>query len=142
MPNVAEIMTTDVQVIQPEESLRQAATLMQRFDIGALPVCNGKRLLGMLTDRDIAVYGVAEGLNPDEACVSDVMTENVEYCTTDQDAQEVMRLMGNKQVRRLPVIDADENLVGIVSLGDLAVRQAGHVDEAVRQVSEPGNPNR
>jgi CBS domain-containing protein len=139
MPNVSEIMTTDVQVIQPQESLRRAATLMQELDIGALPVCDGVRLQGMLTDRDITVYGVAEGLDPDSACVSDVMTENVEYCTADQDTQQVMRLMGEKQIRRLPVVDADKNLVGIVSLGDLAVRQNEHIDDTVRKVSAPGN---
>ena len=141
MPNVAEVMTTDVQVVQPQESLRRAASLMQELDIGVLPVCDGERLQGMLTDRDITIYGVAEGLNPYKACVSDVMTEDVEYCTADQDVQEVMRLMGDKQVRRLPVVDADKKLVGIVSLGDLAVRQNGHIDRTVRQVSEPGNPS-
>jgi CBS domain-containing protein len=141
MPNVSEIMTTNVQVIQPQESLRRAATLMQELDIGALPVCDGQRLLGMLTDRDITVYGVAQGMNPDECCVSDVMTEHVEYCTTDQDTDQVMRLMGEKQVRRLPVVDGDKNLIGIVSLGDLAVRQDGHIDRTVRQISEPGKPS-
>ena len=140
MPNVAEVMTTGVQVVQPQESLRRAASLMQELDIGVLPVCDGERLQGMLTDRDITIYGVAEGLNPDEACVSDVMTEDVEYCTADQDVQVVMRLMGDKQVRRLPVVDADKKLVGIVSLGDLAVRQDGHIDRTVREISEPGNP--
>jgi CBS domain-containing protein len=139
MPNVSEIMTTNVQVIQPQESLRRAATLIQELDIGALPVCDGQRLLGMLTDRDITVYGVAQGMNPDECCVSDVMTEHVEYCTTDQDTDQVMRLMGEKQVRRLPVVD--KNLIGIVSLGDLAVRQDGHIDRTVRQISEPGKPS-
>ena len=140
MPTVSDIMTTEVQVIQPQETLRRAATLMQELDIGALPVCDGVRLQGMLTDRDITVYGVAEGLDPDSACVSDVMTENVEYCTADQDTQDVMRLMGDKQIRRLPVVDAEKNLIGIVSLGDLAVRQDEHIDDTVRQVSQPGNP--
>ena len=140
MPNVADIMTTDVQVVEPQDTLRHAATLMQTLDIGALPVCDGQRLLGMVTDRDIAIYGVAEGLNPDEACVSDVMTETVEVCTAQQDTEEVMRLMGDKQVRRLPVVDTDHHVVGIVSLGDLALRQPGHVDQMVREVSEPGNP--
>lgn len=137
MPNVSDIMTTDVQVIQPQETLRRAATLMQELDIGALPVCDGLRLQGMLTDRDITVFGVAQGLNPDDACVSDVMTEDIVYCTGDQDAKEAMRLMGDNQVRRLPVVDSDRNLVGIISLGDLAVRQRGHVDQALREVSEP-----
>jgi len=141
MPNVSDIMTTNVQVVQPQQSLRQAATLMQELDIGALPVCDGLRLLGMLTDRDITVYGVAEGLDPDKACVSDVMTEHIEYCMADQDTEDVMRLMGDKQVRRLPVVDTDKNLVGIVSLGDLAVRQSGHIDRTVRKISEPGNPS-
>lgn len=142
MPQVSDIMTTDVQVVQPQESLRRAASLMQQFDIGALPVCDGERLRGMLTDRDITVHGVAEGLNPDQACVSDVMTEAVEYCTADQDVDDVMRLMGDKQVRRLPVVDSERKLVGIVSLGDLAVRQRGDIDRTVRAVSEPGNTPR
>jgi len=139
MPHVSDIMTTEVHVIQPQESLRQAATLMQELDIGALPVCDGQRLLGMLTDRDITVYGVAQGLDPDASCVSDVMTEHIEYCMADQDIDDVMRQMGDKQVRRLPVVDADKNLVGIVSLGDLAVRQADHIDKTVRDISEPGS---
>ena len=141
MPNVSDIMTTNVQIVQPQQSLREAAMLMQELDIGALPVCAGTRLLGMLTDRDITIYGVAEGLIPDQACVSDVMTEHIEYCMAEQDTDEVMRLMGDKQVRRLPVIDTDKNLIGIVSLGDLAVRQPGHIDRTVREISEPGNPS-
>jgi CBS domain-containing protein len=139
MPNISDIMTTEVQVVQPQESLRQAATLMQELDIGSLPVCDGERLLGMLTDRDITVYGVAQGLDPDASCVSDVMTDHIEYCTADQDVDEVMRQMGDKQVRRLPVIDADKNLIGIVSLGDLAVRQSDRIDRTVRDISQPGS---
>jgi CBS domain-containing protein len=138
MTRVSDIMTTEVQVIQPQESLRQAALLMRSLDIGALPVCDGERLLGMITDRDITVRGVADGLDPDKACVSDVMSGDLQYCTEDQDPLEVMRLMGDHQVRRLPVIDLDKRLVGIVSLGDMALRQPGHVDQAVREISEPG----
>lgn len=138
MLSVVEIMTTDVQVIGPQETLRKAAMTMRDFDIGSLPVCNGQRLLGMLTDRDITIYGIADGLNADEACVSDVMTENIQFCTADQDVEEVMRLMGEQQIRRLPVIDAERKLIGIVSLGDMAVRQSGDVDETVRRISSPG----
>jgi CBS domain-containing protein len=138
MTFVSEIMSTDVQVVEPQETLRRAARLMQELDVGALPVCDGERLLGMLTDRDITVRGVAEGLDPEEACVSDVMTEGVEFCTEDQDSAEVMRLMGDRQVRRLPVVDRDQKLVGIVSLADLALRQDAHIDRAVREISEPG----
>jgi len=138
MSNVSEIMSKQVHVIEPQESLRRAARLMSELQVGSLPVCNGERLMGMLTDRDITVRGVAEGLHPDQACVSDVMTREVEFCTEDQDAEEVMRQMGDKQVRRLPVVDVDHNLVGIVSLGDMALRQPGHIDQTVREISEPG----
>jgi len=137
MSTVAEIMSTDVRTIQPQESLRRAAQCMQELDVGALPVCDGERLLGMLTDRDITVRGIADGLNPDQACVSDIMSPQVEYCTADQDAADAKRLMGSKQLRRLPVVDKDQRLVGIVSLGDLATREAGHIDEALREISEP-----
>ena len=138
MTQVADIMSTDVTVIEPQQSLRVAAQLMKQLDVGSLPVCNGKRLLGMLTDRDIAVRAVAEGLAPDSTCVSDVMTPDVEYCTDEQDTQEVMRQMGDKQLRRLPVVDGDRMLVGIVSLGDLATRQRSDIDDTVRAISEPG----
>jgi len=138
MSNVSDIMSTDVHSIEPQETLREAAKRMQALDVGALPVCSGRQLLGMVTDRDITVRGVAEGLHPDQACVSDVMSSSIEFCTAEQDTQEVMRLMGNKQVRRLPVVDEHGKLVGIVSLADLALRQPGHIDETVRQISEPG----
>lgn len=138
MPHVSDIMSTNVQVIGPEDSLRHAAERMQALDVGALPVCDGKHVLGMLTDRDIVVRGVAEGLDPDEACVSDVMSSAVACCTEDQDTEDVMRLMGDKQIRRLPVVDADKKLVGIVTMADLAVRQSGHIDQTMRRISEPG----
>jgi CBS domain-containing protein len=138
MPKIADIMSTDVRTVQPQDSLRRAAQCMQELDVGALPVCDGERLLGMVTDRDIAVRAIADGLNPDEACVSDIMTPDVQFCTTEQDAEEAKRLMGARQVRRLPVIDDNRRLVGIVSLGDLATRQSGHIDRAVREISEPG----
>jgi len=142
MTTLADIMSTQVRTIQPQESLRRAAQCMQEFDIGALPVCDGERLLGMLTDRDITVRGIADGLNPDQACVSDIMSPEVEYCTVDQDAEDAKRLMGAKQLRRLPVLDKDRRLVGIVSLGDLATRETGHIDAALREISEPGRPAR
>jgi CBS domain-containing protein len=137
MSKIADIMSTDVRTVQPQDSLRRAAQCMQELDVGALPVCDGERLLGMVTDRDIAVRAIADGLNPDEACVSDIMTPDVAFCTADQDAEEAKRLMGARQVRRLPVIDDSRRLVGIVSLGDLATRQTGHIDRAVREISEP-----
>ncbi|MCK7500845.1 MAG: CBS domain-containing protein [Comamonadaceae bacterium] len=124
MTTVSEIMTTDVQVIEPDETLQRAAQIMQDLDVGALPVCSGRQLLGMVTDRDITVRGVASGLSPTSACVSDVMTQEAQSCGVDQDTDEVMRLMGELQVRRMPVVDADRQLVGIVSLGDLGAAPA------------------
>jgi CBS domain-containing protein len=138
MSRIADIMSTDVRTIQPQESLRRAAQCMQELDVGALPVCDGERLLGMLTDRDIVVRAIADGLDPDQACVSDVMSPDLEYCTADQDTEDAKRLMGARQLRRLPIIDANRKLVGIVSLGDLAVRDTGHIDDALRDISEPG----
>lgn len=139
--NVSEIMTTDVRMIGPQETLQHAAQMMDEMDVGALPVCDGRRLLGMVTDRDITVRGTAAGLAPEKACVSDVMTTGTEWCTEDQDTEEVMRLMGDAQVRRLPVINAEREVVGIVSLGDLATKQPGHVDRAVRDISTPSEPD-
>ena len=137
MPIVNEVMTTDVQVIAPEATLREAAQMMLILDVGALPVCQGSKLLGMVTDRDITVRGVAAGLSSDVACVADVMTKDLEFCTEDQDTEEVMHTMGYAQVRRLPVVNMDGGLVGIVSLGDMARRQPGPVDQTVRDISEP-----
>lgn len=137
MPIVNEIMSTEVQLIAPGATLRQAAQMMLDLDLGALPVCEGSRLLGMVTDRDITVRGVAAGLSPETACVADVMTQALEFCTEDQDTQDVMQTMGHAQVRRLPVVNMAGELVGIVSLGDMARRQPGPVDQAVRDISEP-----
>lgn len=139
--NVSEIMTTDVQMIGPQETLQHAAQMMDQLNVGALPVCDGRRLLGMVTDRDITVRGTAAGLAPGDACVSDVMTGGTEWCTEDQDTEEVMRVMGEAQVRRLPVINANREVVGIVSLGDLATKQPGHIDRTVREISTPSEPD-
>ena len=139
MSKIADIMSTDVKTVQPQESLRRAAQYMQELDVGALPVCDGERLLGMLTDRDITVRGIADGMDPDHACVSDIMTAEVDYVMADQDVEDAKRLMGERQIRRLPVVDAARRLVGIVSLADLALRDGGDMDRAVREISEPTN---
>jgi CBS domain-containing protein len=141
MSTIADIMTTDVQVVGPDDTLQLAAQLMDQLNVGSLPVCNGKHLLGMVTDRDITVRGTAKNLLPDQAHVSSVMTSEVEFCTNDQDAQEVLLAMGKAQVRRLPVINVERQLVGIVSIGDLATRQPGPVDEAVSAISTPSEPD-
>lgn len=141
MTQVSEIMTTNVQVVGPEQSLQTAAQFMDQLNVGALPVCDGKRLLGMVTDRDITIRGTAAGLAPGAACVSDVMTERAVWCSQAQDIDEVMRMMGDAQVRRMPVLNDRQELVGIVSLGDLATRQSGHIDRAAREISSPSEPD-
>jgi len=93
MPTVAEIMTTDVQLIGPQDSLQQAAQLMDQLNVGSLPVCEGRRLIGMVTDRDMTVRGTAAGLVPAQARVSEVMTVGVQWCTEDRDTAEVMKTM-------------------------------------------------
>jgi CBS domain-containing protein len=141
MSTIADIMTTDVQVVGPDDTLQRAAQLMDQLNVGSLPVCDGKHLLGMVTDRDITVRGTAMNLAAGGARVSAVMTGAVEFCTDDQDPQEVLLLMGKAQVRRLPVINAERQLVGIVAIGDLATKQPGPVDGAVSAISTPSEPD-
>jgi CBS domain-containing protein len=133
-----------VEVIHPEATLQEAARKMKGLDIGPLPVCTGKQLEGMLTDRDITVRAVAEGRDPRTTKVQEVMTGDVVYAFEDQDLSEAARLMEECQIRRVVVLDRDKQLVGIVSLGDLAVhtgndRQAG---KTLGRVSEPAEPKR
>ena len=136
---VSELMTSNVQTVNPEQPIREAAQFMLREDAGAMPVCDGERLIGMVTDRDIAVRGVAEGLGP-ETPVREVMTEEALFCWDDDDVDAVAVKMSDAQVRRFPVVSRDDNrLVGIVSLGDLS--QGDHDDAAqaaLEGITEPG----
>jgi CBS domain-containing protein len=136
---VSDCMTRDVRISAPQQTIRDAAKLMAELDVGILPVGENDRLIGMVTDRDIAIRGVARGCSPD-APVREVMTDDVKYCFMDQSIEEVSHNMGDIQVRRLPVVDRNKRLVGIVSLSDIAngdgaVEQAG---EALRDISQPG----
>ena len=142
MPKISEVMTRGVEVIRPAETLQRAAQRMDELNVGALPVCEGESLVGMITDRDITVRATAAGLDPNETPVSDVMTEQTRWCTEEQSVDEVMRQMSDVQIRRLPVLNGAHELVGIVSLGDLAVRQSGHIDGALREISSPSEPDR
>lgn len=137
MTRIAEIMTRSVAVVGRDETLQAAARRMREMDVGALPVTDGKALVGMVTDRDITVRGVAEGMVAQESLVSDVMTEEVRWCRPDDTIQQVMAQMGDEQVRRLAVLDAANEIVGIVALGDIATRQSAHTDEALREISTP-----
>ncbi|HEV7912900.1 MAG TPA: CBS domain-containing protein [Albitalea sp.] len=142
MTRISEVMTRGVEVIAPGESLQRAAQLMDELNVGALPVCDGETLVGMITDRDITVRATAAGMEPDAHCVFEVMTEQTRWCTEDQSTDDVMKQMGDVQIRRLPVLDEQRRVIGIVSLGDLATRQPEHTDEVLRDVSWPSEPDR
>ena len=135
---VSDAMTRDVRVANAEETIEQAARLMAGLDAGMLPVGENNRLVGTITDRDIAVRAVAQGKGP-ETKVRDVMTDDVKYCFADQQIDEVTANMGDIQVRRLPVLDRDKQLVGILSLGDVAATAGdGAAGEALAGISRPG----
>jgi CBS domain-containing protein len=135
---VKQAMTSEVRVASPDQTIREAAQLMAELDAGALPVAENDRLVGMITDRDIAVRAVAEGL-PADTLISEIMSREVLYCFEDQALDDVARNMGQVQVRRLPVVNRDKRLVGIVSFADLArTEQPTTVGRAVSHVSEPG----
>jgi CBS domain-containing protein len=140
---VSEAMTRQVKICTPGQTIREVAKTMAEIDAGALPVGENDRLIGMITDRDIAVRGVAQGKGPDTP-VREVMSEHVEYCYDDEDLDRVAQGMADVRVRRLPVVNREKRLVGILSLGDVA-RKDGHrevVAETVAGVSMPGGPHR
>lgn len=142
MPTVRDVMTTEVEVVTPTDTLQRAAQMMHRLNVGALPVCNGNEVLGMITDRDIAVRSVAMGWSPRDSRVEQVMTQPASHCKPEQSVESAMKMMADLQVRRLPVIDADKSLVGIVSLGDMAMRESLDTAPTLRQISEPSEPVR
>jgi|SRR4051812_954993 len=136
---VKEIMTHNVAVVSPGDTLEQAARKMEELDVGPMPVCEGNRVVGMLTDRDITVRATAAGCDPKTTLVSDAMSQDIVSCYEDQDVQDAARLMKEKQVRRLLVLSRTNQLVGIVSLGDLAT-EAGpgaQSGEVLKEVSQP-----
>ncbi len=136
---ISECMTADVEVVRPDQPIREAAQFMLRNDAGSMPVCDGERLVGMITDRDITVRAVAEGRGPDTP-VRDAMTDHVDYCFEDDEVEKVAIKMSDSQIRRMPVIGReDKKLVGIVSLGDLT--RSDHDDAAqiaLEGVTDPG----
>ena len=138
MTTIADIMTRSIATVQRDETLQAAARRMQEMDVGSLPVVDGRAIAGIVTDRDIAVRGVAQGMIPQEAVVADVMTEEVRFCRDDDSVEKVLEEMGDLQVRRLPVLDANNEIVGIVALADMATRQSADTDETLREISTPG----
>ncbi|WP_261508725.1 CBS domain-containing protein [Burkholderia multivorans] len=135
MHRVNEIMSQDVVRIAPTDSIRHAAELMARYDIGALPVCDNNRLVGMVTDRDLAVRAVSAGKPPDTR-VHEVASGPIEWCFDDDSLDEIQRYMADAQLRRLPVVDHDKRLVGMLSLADIATRTAGPSRDALANTLE------
>ena len=134
---VRDAMSPDVQLCTPDDTLKDAAEAMAALGVGLLPVTDNERLVGMISDRDIAVRGVALGRGPDSR-VGDVMTAEVKYCYGDQEIDEIAANMGDIQVRRLPVLDRDKKLIGIIALGDIARAQADNTGEALSRISRLG----
>jgi CBS domain-containing protein len=141
---LGEIMTRDVEVIGSNAPLKEAAAKMKEFDVGLIPVCDGDRLTGTLTDRDITVRATAEGKNPSKTKVSAIMSTDIAYCYEDQEIEEAVSLMEARQIRRLPILNRDKHLVGIVALGDLAMHAGQNelVGETLKEVSRPAAPRR
>jgi CBS-domain-containing membrane protein len=138
MTRVGEIMTRSVATVNRDESLQAAAKRMRELDVGSLPVVDGRTVVGIVTDRDIVIRGVAENLAAQKALVADVMTADVRWCREDDSVDEVMAEMGDAKVRRIPVLNAADEIVGIVALADVATRQSSHTDKTLREISTPG----
>jgi CBS domain-containing protein len=132
---VGNVMTPHVEVIRPDVSLKEAAAKMADLDVGTMPVCDGEHLVGMLTDRDITIRGVARGLDPATTPAREIMTTTVRYAYDDEPVAQAVELMKRRNIRRLPVLDRTKRLVGILALGDLALEDEGHGGNVLRDVS-------
>jgi len=135
---VSEIMSRNVECVDPDTSIKEIAQKMRLLDVGFVPICEGNRVIGTLTDRDITIRHVADGQNPYRVKARDIMTPNVFYCYADQDVEEVGRYMQEHEVRRVLIFDRGENLVGVVSLGDIS-KAAGEewlAGETLREIDE------
>jgi len=136
--SVRDVMTPNPQCLSEKDTLRDAARIMKEQDTGVVPVVDGKKVIGLITDRDIVVRCIAEGKNPMDTRVGDAMTKSVRKVKEDATINEVLTMMSSAEIRRLPVVDRNDDLVGIVSIGDVARegKQDGKVGQAVEQISE------
>ena len=132
---IRDVMTRDAKLTSPDDTIRHAAQMMKECDCGVLPVADGDHLVGMITDRDIAVRCIAEGKGPDTK-IREAMTQEVMYCFEDEESQHICQNMADIQVRRLPVVNREKRLVGIVSLSDLARKEA-NTAKALRGIARP-----
>ena len=136
---VKDAMTTEVEIARPVDTIQQVARKMSELDTGVMPVCDGTRVQGIITDRDIAIRVVAEG-GDINAPVSQYMTEDVEYAYESDDLDKVAKRMGDLQIRRMIVVDSNKDLAGIISLGDLAREgKAKTIGNVLEDISEPGD---
>ena len=145
MTTVADVMTRGVRTLTPTDSVSHAAQAMDELNVGVIPVCDGEKLVGMVTDRDIVVRGVAQECDLKTTKLSDVMSTNVRCATEDQSVDDILGAMADSQIRRMPVVDGQQRLVGIVSLGDIADKDsANEVDLAtsLADISSPSEPDR
>lgn len=134
--NISQVMTTDVRVGSPDDTLQKAAQMMSDYDFGILPIVDNNQLVGMLSDRDITIRAVAKGFSPNEHHVREIMTHDVQHINQDESIEDAAQMMSDLQVRRLPVVDSDKQLVGIVSLGDLAISDEKAAGEALESISQ------
>ena len=139
MRRISDVITRHVVVVRPDENLQRAAELMHKLNVGSLPVYDGVSLVGIITDRDITIRATAFNKSASETLVSEIMTAQTLSCAEDDPIDDVLQLMGDAQVRRLPVLSREKEIIGIVSLGDLATRQSAHTDNALREISQPSD---
>ncbi|MDQ3060205.1 MAG: CBS domain-containing protein [Pseudomonadota bacterium] len=145
MTTVSQIMTRGVRSMRASDNIVAAAQAMEELNVGVIPVCDGDRLIGMVTDRDIIVRGVAQERDAKTTRLADVMSTNVRTVHEDEDVQDVLSEMADSQIRRIPVVDDDERLIGIVSLGDIAAKNSGNESDvamSLEGISSPAEPDR
>ncbi|HEY6084978.1 MAG TPA: CBS domain-containing protein [Nitrospira sp.] len=142
MQQIKDIMTPQAEVISPDATAEDAAAIMKNLDIGVLPVCDEAGLVGVLTDRDLVVRVLAAKRDPKATLVGEAMTPSVVYCFEDEDIDHAASLLAEQQVRRLPVLDRERKLVGVISLGDIAIRgqDKGLSGQVLKDISQPGGP--
>lgn len=136
---VKDMMSTDVEVCNPQDSLTDCAQMMRDLDVGALPVCDNGKIVGMVTDRDIVVRAVADGEDTEDCCARDIMSTPPHFCFEDEDFQSIRQTFENKQIRRIMVLNRNKELVGMLSLGDIATQATDKqaAGEVLQQISEP-----
>jgi CBS-domain-containing membrane protein len=143
MQTIREVMTPDVQSITPQETVQRAAQMMDDLNVGAVPVLDDGKLVGMITDRDITVRSTAAGMAPGETRVADIMSTDVRTCIASQTVDEVLDQMSDVQIRRVPVVDRQSGqVIGIVSLGDMATKHSAGIDHTLENISTPAEPDR